>query len=454
MKFMSKIYLSLCFIVVFTSNVKAQKAIVLDEVIAVVGDQIATKSELETKYAAYLAQSASIEKGTRCKILEDILYSKMLVNQAGLDSIFVDESQVEGELDRRIRYYIAQIGSQQAMEDYYKKPLAKIKEEFRVPIREQLTLQRMQSEITSGISITPQEVKEYFEKIPTDSLPLINAEVELAQIVIYAKTSQGSIKEVKDKLTNYRKRVTEGENFSTLALLYSEDKGSALKGGEIGFVGRGEVEPEFGAASFKLKVGNVSPIIETRYGYHIIQLIERRANKVNVRHILLKPKQDKASFDVAKTSLDSIAVKVNNGAVGFTEAAKRYSEDEDTKNNGGILANPQTSSSMTPMDELDPSLFFVIDKMDVDQISDAVIISDPRSKPGYRIVKIQKRTEPHRASLAKDYQKIKTAALAEKEQSILQDWVKNNLTKTYIKLNTEYCVNCEFQQAWLEKSAK
>ena len=145
---------------------------------------------------------------------------------------------------------------------------------------------------------------------------------------------------------------------------------------------------------------------------------------------------------------------MSNGDVSFTEAAKRYSEDEDTKKNGGILANPQTSSSMTPMDELDPSLFFVIDKMDVDEISDAVIISDPRSKQGYRIVKIHERTEPHRASLAKDYQKIKKAALAEKEQNILQDWVKNNLTKTYIKLNTEYCLNCEFQQAWLEKSAK
>ena len=454
MKYMNKAYLSLIFLGILTNFVTAQKGVVLDEVIAVVGDQIATKSELENKYAAYLGQGAKVDDNTKCQIFEDILYSKMLVNQAELDSVVVDESQIEGELDRRIRYYIGQIGSQEAMEAYYKKPLAKIKEEFRDPIREQMTLQRMQGEITTGVSVTPEDVREYFEKIPKDSLPLINAEVELAQITIYAKTPSSAIKEVKDKLNEYRKRVNEGEKFSTLALLYSEDKGSALKGGEIGFVGKGEVEPEFGAAAFKLKTGNVSAIIETRYGYHIIQLIERRGNKVNVRHILLKPKQDKASFEKAKTSLDSIASKIESGKLSFQDAAKIYSEDDNTKKNGGIIANPQTNSSMTPMDELEPSLFFVIDEMEVGDVSKPVVISDPRSKPGYRILKVLKRTEPHRASLEKDYQKIKSAALAEKEQKVLQDWIKNNIYKTYIRLNLEYCTNCEFQQAWIENSSK
>ena len=346
---MNKTYLSLIFLVILTNFVTAQKGVVLDEVIAVIGDQIATKSELENKYAAYLGQGAKVDDNTKCQIFEDILYSKMLVNQADLDSVVVDESQIEGELDRRIRYYIGQIGSQEAMEAYYKKPLAKIKEEFRDPIREQLTLQLMQGEITTGVSVTPEDVREYFEKIPKDSLPLINAEVELAQITIYAETPSSAIKEVKRKLNEYRKRVNEGEKFSTLALLYSEDKGSALKGGEIGFVGKGEVEPEFGAAAFKLKTGNVSSIIETRYGYHIIQLIERRGNKVNVRHILIKPKQDKASFEKAEESLDTIASKIERGELSFQEGAKRYSEDENTKKNGGIIANPQTNSSMTPV---------------------------------------------------------------------------------------------------------
>lgn len=454
MKYMTKAYLSLCVLFTLSFYASAQIGVVLDEVIAVVGDQIATKSELETKYSAYLSQSGKVDDNTKCQIFEDILYSKMLVNQAELDSIVVDESQIEGELERRIRYYIAQIGSQEAMEAYYKKPLAQIKKEFRDPIREQMTIQRMQGEITSGVSVTPDDVRQYFDKIPKDSLPLINSEVEIAQIAIYAKTPESSIKAVKDKLNEYRKRVNEGEKFSTLALLYSEDQGSALKGGDIGFVGKGEVEPEFGAASFKLKTGNVSPIVETRYGFHIIQLIERRGNKVNVRHILLKPKQDKASFDKAQQTLDSISNLIDSSQISFQEAAKKFSEDENTKNNGGVMANPQTSSSMTPMDELDPSLFFVIDQMEVGDISKPVIISDPRSKPGYRIVKVIKRTEPHRASLEKDYQKIKSAALAEKEQEVLQDWIKNNITKTYMRLNMEYCNNCEFQQAWIENSAK
>jgi len=451
---MNKALLNLCFLLALPALISAQRGAVLDEVIAVVGDQIATKSELENKYYAYIAQGANVDDNTKCEILEDILYSKMLVNQAELDSVVVDEAEVEGTMDRKIRYIMAQIGSKEAMEEYYKKTVTQIKAEMRDDTRQQLILQRMQGEITSGVSVTPEDVRQYFDKIPKDSLPLINAEVEIAQIVIYAKTPASSIREVKDKLNNYRERVNEGEKFSTLALLYSEDQGSALKGGDIGFVGKGEVEPEFGAASFKLKTGNVSPIVETRYGFHIIQLIERRGNKVNVRHILLKPKQDNASFEIAKNRLDSISSKIDSTSLNFEEAAKRFSQDENTKNNGGIMANPQTSSSMTPMDELDPSLFFVIDQMEVGEISKPVVISDPRSKPGYRVVKLIKRTEPHRASLEKDYQKIKSAALAEKEQEVLQDWIKNNISKTYMRLNLEYCNTCEFQQAWIENSAK
>jgi len=454
MKYISRAYLSLIFLGILTNFASAQRGVVLDEVIAVVGGQIATKSELENKFAAYLNQGEKVDDNTKCKILEDILYSKMLVNQADLDSIIVEESQIDGELDRRISYIMSQIGSKEAMESYYKKTVTQLKAEQKDAIREQMTLQRMQGEITTGVSVTPEDVREYFEKIPKDSLPLINAEVELAQIMIYAKTPTSAIEEVKDKLNNYRKRVNEGEKFSTLALLYSEDKGSALKGGEIGFVGKGEVEPAFGAAAFKLKTGNVSSIVETRYGYHIIQLIERRGNKVNVSHILLKPKQDEASFAKAEERLDSIAAKIESGEFSFEDAAKTFSEDENTMKNGGIIANPQTSSSMTPMDEIEPALFFVIDQMEVGEVSKAVIISDPRSKPGYRIVKVLKRTEPHRASLDKDYQKIKTAALAEKEQKVLQDWIGNNISRTYIRLNMEYCTSCEFQQAWIENSAK
>lgn len=429
----------------------AQQEIVLDKVIGVIGNEIATKSELESKYSALLTQGVPVTDNSRCQVLEDILYSKMLLNQAKLDSLEVSDAQVESEMDRRLRFYIAQIGSEKELEAYYKKPIAKIKDELRESLKESMLIQNMQGEIASGVSVTPEEVRNFYDKIPEDSLPLVNAEVEVAQIVVNAPTSQEAIDDVKEKLRTYKKRVTEGEKFSTLAVLYSEDKGSAIKGGEIGFVGKAEVEPEFAAASFKLKAGNVSPIVKTRFGYHIIQLIERRGTKVNVRHILLKPKQDASSFEKAREKLDSIANIIATDSITFEAAAKKYSDDEETRNNGGIIVNQFTAASMTAMDDLDPSLFFVIDKMEVNEISEPVLIQDPRKSPGYRIVRLNKRTEPHRASLEKDYQRIKTAALAEQEQNILQDWMKDAVERTYIKIDEEYTQDCDFIQPWVSK---
>jgi peptidyl-prolyl cis-trans isomerase SurA len=446
MKYLSRVFIIINFLLAF--SLEAQEGVVLDKVIAVVGDEIATKSELEAKYASFLSSGMPVNPNSKCEILEDILYSKILLNQAKVDSIEVTDAQVESETDRRLRYYVSQIGSEQAFEEYYKKPISQIKDELKESLREQLLIQGMQADITSNMSITPEEVQTYYSGIPEDSLPLINAEVEVAQIVAYAPTSQASIREVKEKLRNYRERVSEGEKFSTLAVLYSEDKGSALKGGEIGFVGKAEVEPEFAAAAFKLKQGHVSPIVKTRYGYHIIQLIERRGAKVNVRHILLKPKQDMASLEKAKQKLDSIATLIRADSISFEEAALRFSDHEETKKNGGILVNQYTASSMTAMDELDPSVFFVIDKMEEGELSEPVQIQDPRSKPGYRIMRLNKRTEPHRANLKTDYQKIKTAALAQKEQKVLEEWIQGAVEKTYVKIDPEYSKDCQFRQAW------
>jgi len=433
-------------------NSVAQEGIVLDKVIGVVGNEIATKSELEAKYSAFISQGMPINDNTRCEILEDILYSKMLLNQAKLDSVEVSDSQVESELDRRLRYYIAQFGSEEELEAYYKKPLVKLKDDLRESLKETMLMQSMQGNIASDISVTPEEVKNYYKSIPEDSLPLVNAEVEIAQIVINASTSMKSINAVKEKLREYKKRVGEGEKFSTLAVLYSEDQGSAVKGGEIGFVGKAEVEPEFSAAAFKLKAGNVSPIVKTRFGYHIIQMIERRGTKVNVRHILLKPKQDASSFEKAKVKLDSIASLIEKDSITFEFAAKKYSDDDETKKNGGIIVNQFTAASMTAMDDLDPSLFFVIDKMEVNEISQPVRVQDPRKSPGYRIIKVNKRTTPHRASLERDYQRIKSAALAEREQEVLQNWMSEAVERTYIKLDEEFTKGCDFIQPWIKNN--
>lgn len=449
MKFIIKLFA----VIILSSSIqlKAQEqSIVLDKIIAVVGDEIITKAELESNYAGLITKGMKVTDNSRCEVLEDILFSKMLLNQAKVDSVEVTDGQVEGEMDRRLRYIISQIGSEEKMVEYYKKPLSKIKDEMRESMRDQLLIQAMQGEITSDVSITPDEVKNFYDRIPEDSLPLMNAAVEVAQIVINAKTSTESIREVKEELNEYRRRVNEGEKFSTLAVLYSEDEGSATRGGEIGFVGKAEVEPEFSAASFRLKAGQVSPVIKTRFGYHIIQLIERRGNKVNVRHILLKPSIDTKSLLKAKQRIDSIAGLIAADSLSFEAAARRFSDDEDTKQNGGKIVNPYTASTMTEMDQLDPSLFFVIDNMSVGDISEAVQISDPRKQAGYRIIKLNKRTEPHRASLKTDYQAIKGAAKAEKEQIKLEEWMVTAAEKTYVKIDEEYAKGCLFMQDWNE----
>ena len=450
MKFITKLLVGITLTCAVVDLNAQEKGIVLDKIIAVVGDEIITKSELESNYAGLVAKGMKVSDNSRCEVLEDILFSKLLLNQAKVDSVEVTDGQVEAEMDRRLRYIIGQIGSEEKMVEYYQKPLSKIKDEMRESMREQLLIQAMQGQITADVSITPDEVRKFYEEFPKDSLPLINAAVEVAQLVIEAKTSQKSIDEVREKLNEYRTRVNEGEKFSTLAVLYSEDEGSAVKGGEIGFVGKAEVEPEFSAASFRLKSGQVSPIIKTRYGYHIIQLIERRANKVNVRHILLKPKLDDRSLAKAKQEIDSIGNLITNDSLSFEEAARKLSDDEETKQSGGLIVNPYTASTMTEMDQLDPSLFFVIDKMEVGDVSEAVKISDPRKQAGYRIIKLKGRTEPHRASLDTDYQAIKGAALAEKEQKVLQEWMHSSAAGTYVHIDEEYTEGCTFMQEWNE----
>jgi peptidyl-prolyl cis-trans isomerase SurA len=446
MKYLIKI--SLVSSLMFLTIIGYSQGTIIDEIVAVVGDEIITKSEIEIKNAAIISQNLNVTDNTRCEVLEEILYTKMLLNQAKIDSVDVSDGQVEGELDRRIRYYVSQFGSEQAMETYYKKPLSKIKEEMRGSLKDQLLVQTMQGNLTSDVHVTPEEVHDYYNGLDKDSIPLINAEVEVAQIVAYAPTSEASIKEVKDKLRAYKKRILEGEKFSTIAVLYSDDTESAKTGGEIGFVGRAEVEPEFSAAAFALKSGQVSPIIKTRFGYHIIQLIERRGTKVNVRHILLKPKMDQVSMNEAKSRLDSIAKLINSDSLSFEQAAKRFSDDDETKKGGGIIVNPYTSSSLFAMDDLDPATFFVIDKMEEGEMSTSVLIQDPRSKKGYKLILLKKRTNPHVANLKQDYQKVKDAALAQKEQMELENWIKRAINNTYFKIDKNYLEGCKFEQDW------
>lgn len=437
-----------CIGVFISSFGYAQNSKVIDQIIAVVGDEIVTKSELESQLMQYTAQGYPITETTKCQLLEELLFQKLLLNQAKIDSVEVTEAQVDSELDRRMRYFIAQIGSQEALEEYYDKSVALLKEEMRESLRDQLLIQQMQATITGGVKITPSEVQDYYNEIPEDSLPLINSTVEIEEIVVYAPLSKESRQNTIDRLKEFRQRVLNGEKFSTLAVLYSEDIGSAKKGGEIGFVGRAEVEPEFSAAAFDLKPGNVSPVIETRHGFHIIQLIERRGEKINVRHILLKPQVSSESFEKAKAKLDSIANLIENDSLTFGEAALKFSEREDSKNNGGLIVNPYTGSSKVEMDQLDITLFTVIDQLEVGEISEPVLLTEMQSKPGYRLLRLKTRTLPHQANLQDDYQKIKDAALSNKEAEVLENWLASVVPYSYIRLEEAYS-DCQFNSKWI-----
>ncbi len=449
MKFIIRINLIIVGLLLTTNLSYAQSEVVLDKVIAIVGDEIITKASLEKKYSDILSQGVGSSDNLLCDVMEDLLYSAVMLNQAKVDSLEVTDDEVEGEMDRRLSYIIQQFGSVNAFESYYGKTIPKVKDEMRVSMRDQILIQKMQGKVSSKVRLTPQEVRDYYESIPKDSLPLIDAEVQVAHIVKYARVSKEAIDIATEKLKEYKNRINKGEKFSTLAVLYSEDQGSAIRGGEIGLVGRAEVEPEFSAAAFQLKEGEVSPIVETRHGFHIIQLIERRGAKINVRHILIKPRITEADMQLAKAEVDSIVKLIDAGKIDFFEAAREHSDDKDTKMNGGIIVNYSDGSSMTPMDKIEPNLFFVIDNLKVGEVSNAVEIQEAGKKPGYRVIKLLKRTEPHHANLKDDYQKIRRAAESDKEGEVLEEWIGRRIKETYIKIDPEYNKNCDFIQDWI-----
>lgn len=418
---------------------------VLDQVAAVVGNKIVLQSHIQSQIQQYKTQGTELPPDANCAILEEMLFQKLLLHHAEIDSITVSESQVDQELDRRLRYFIAQIGSEKALEEYYGKTIEEIKDDFKDLIKDQLQVQTMQGKITDNATVTPAEVKAFFKKFPEDSLPLINAEVEVAHILATPKISEEARKEAREKIETLRERVLKGEKLATLAVLYSEDPGSAKKSGELGMVGRGSFVPEFEAVAFNLKPGEVSKVIETTYGYHILELIERRGEQINVRHILISPKVSAQDLFRARTYLDSVYVVMQStDTLTFADAALKFSDDKESKNNGGMLINPATGTTKFEMDQVDPQVFFVIDKLKPGEFSQPALVQLPGGKQGYRILYLKSRTEPHRANLKDDYQKIQEAALAEKQQQIMDKWIAKKLESTYFRIADDY-KTCELE---------
>ncbi len=426
-----------------------QEGTVIDKVVAVVGSKTILKSELETQIVSMRTNGVLVDDKIKCELFEELLFQKLLLNQAGLDSVTVTEAEVESEIDRRLNYFIAQIGSEKKLEQYYKKTMLQIKEEFRVIIKEQMTSQRMRGQITSGVKVTPKDVKTFFNEMEKDSIPMIESEIEYSHILINAKESKVAREAAHDRIKGFRERIMKGEDFSTLAILYSEDEGSAKNGGELGFMGRAELVTEFSVVAFKLKNKAVSEIIETEFGFHIMELIERRGQKVNVRHILVKVKVDEDQVKLANNLADSVHNVLLNDTLTFEELAALYSDDKQTAKSGGRVVNPQAGTSMFFIDQLNPQVFYSIDKMKVGEISTPVPAQGQDGKKGYRIIRLEKKSEPHRATLKSDYDKIQGAALANKQNEMTQEWITRKISATYIKIDADY-QSCTFDNDWVK----
>jgi peptidyl-prolyl cis-trans isomerase SurA len=447
--------LGIVFIILFTgiTNIYAQT---IDKIAAVVGGTVILQSDIEKQYADYIAQGNPADSTIKCLILQRMITEKTLAQQAAIDSIVVTEDQIDNEVDRRMRIMVSRAGTQERLEQLLNQSILQYKDMIKPNIHEQLVAQKMQAKITEGLAVTPLEVKRFFDNIKKDSLPYINTEVEIGQIVAYPKLNEEEKKTFRDKAEALYTRVKAGEDFGTLARLYSQDPGSAIAGGDLGFMDRSQVVKEFAAMAFRLKAGEYSPVFESEFGFHILQVIERRGEQVHTRHILIKTEPTQASMDRAKAHIDSIYQSVAvDKKLPFSTAASMYSDDTDTKFNGGMMLNSEDVESRTtfiPTNKLDPQILFVVDPMAVNTYSkpDAFgnKISETEVKKGYRFFYLKSKTQPHQASLETDFPKIKTAALSNKTDKVMSEWFEKRRKSTYIRIDKEY-QNCVVLKLWL-----
>ncbi len=429
----------LCWFAAFTANAQAPVQRKLDGIIAKVDNYVVLRSELEFSYLQYLAQSKQQPTPTlKCDILKSMVQDKLLLARADIDSVTVEDAVVTNELNRRMEYLTAQVGGVERLEQYYNKSVRQLKDELRRTVRDQLVMEKMQQEISGKVTVTPKEIQRYFDRIPQDSLPYFSSEVELGQIVKYAQVSKSQKAAARQKLEELRKRILAGEDFATLAKQYSQDVASAQAGGELGFFKKKELVPEYETAALKLEPGQISNVIESQFGFHLIQMIERKGQEFNTRHILIKPETATVDIQEASTALDSIRTLILNDSLTFAKAAKEFSDDKNTKDNGGMMISRATGSTYTPMDQVDPSIFFVIDTMEVGEISKPIPFRTEDGREAVRIVTLKSKSVPHQANLKDDYQKIATAALNEKKNKAVNEWFRKNIDTVYIEIDPEY----------------
>jgi len=432
-------------IIIITSFSMILNAQEIDKIIAIVGDEIVLRSEVENQYLQYISQGVTSNEELRCQVFEDLMTQKLLIFSCKQDSISVTKEEIEQEVETRVNYYIDQIGSIEKVEQYFEKDIYQIKKVLSELVQDQFLIQRMQSSITKDVKITPFDVNEYYEKMDKTELPLIEDRYKLSQIIVKPKMSEDQINKLTDRLNAFRKRVLNGEDFKVLAALYSDDPGSANNGGEIGFVSRGTFVPEFEKVAFRLKKDEVSEIVKTNFGYHIIQLIDRRGDQVNVRHIVLKPKYSSKSLQNARLRIDSIYNKIKNNEISFSQAIKSYSDD-DTKNNDGLLINPSNGSSTYTIGELGTSIKYLVEGLNEGDFTKPVKVESNEGSI-YRILNVAEKINSHIANLDLDYDFFQTQALNIKKQEKLDEWIEKRIKNTYVELK-DIDKNCKSRYKW------
>ncbi|MEO6849867.1 MAG: peptidylprolyl isomerase, partial [Mucilaginibacter sp.] len=402
---MRKLGIAILSIILTASIAVAQKR-TLDKIAGVVGSSIILQSDIELQYANYLASGYAPNPGIKCNILQNLLTQKLLAQQAVIDSVTVKDDEVDNEVDRRMRGMIQRAGSQEKLEAFLGRSTIQYKDEIRADIREGMVANKMRGKITEKVGVTPLDVEKYFKKIPTDSLPTFNKEVEVGDIAFAPKLNKEEKQFYKDKAEELWNRVKKGEDFATLARLYSQDPGSASDGGDMGFAERNSYVKEFAAWAFKLKAGEISPVFETDFGFHFLQVIERRGEQVHVRHILIIPAITQASLGRAKTKADSVYnLMEKNKGLDFSTAATFYSDNKDTKYNGGMMLNAdnvETRTTYIPTDKLDPQVALTVDTMKVGSISKPQLFTGPDGKKSYKILYLKSATDAHKSNLKQD----------------------------------------------------
>lgn len=429
---------------------------VAEEVAWVVGDEPIFKSDIEEQYRQALDERIPINGNPYCVIPEQMAVDKLFLDQARIDTVEVQQSGISAEVENRINYFIANLGSKEKVEEYFRMPLPRLREKLNEVLSEQSCIQQVQSELTKNVKSTPADVRKFYNSISKDSLPYIPMQVEVQIITINPVIPQQEIDEVKSRLRDYAQQINSGEReFSTLAILYSEDQATAVYGGETGFQSKSVLLPEYATAAFNLNdTKRVSNIVETDDGYHIIQLIEKRGDRINTRHILLRPKVSDKDLTDALSRLDSVRTDIVAGKYSFDEMALVISQDKDSRNNKGNMLNEKTHSGRFEMADLPTEVGKKINNMQPGDISEPFVMINPKTRrEQVAIVRLNKRIDGHKADLAEDYMVIKEMCEGRAKEKILRDWVVEKQKSVYVYIEESWR-NCDFKYDWLKTNKK